>query len=309
MKLTRRPASDALRAETVPDPLGLACGFGASLIWGAWPVISKLGTRQDLGAADIAALRFGVAGFLLLPFFMRSVRRVSSWPLVLVMVFGAGVPYVIFGIGGMAWQSVTHAAVMTPTCSLMISSLGAWLLLGEAASSRRWVAIGMLGAGVLLVGADGWANATGSRAWIGDLMFCASGCLWGSFTLSMRKSGLAPLHAASLVSVCSAAIFLPVYFGLLAHRLGSVPFQALATQGIFQGIFAAIIGMLLFTTAIARLGAGRAALFIGLIPGIAVMLSWLMLGERPGAPALAGLVLATLGMWIALSSPPKRLLR
>lgn len=108
---------------------------------------------------------------LLFPFFIRSVREVSSWPLVILMSLGAGVPYVLLGIGGTAWQSVTHAGVISPSCSLMFSSVGAALLLGEPAGRRRWIGILMLAAGVVQVGSDGWSQASSGhpRGWIGDL--------------------------------------------------------------------------------------------------------------------------------------------
>ena len=50
---------------------GVSCGLGAALIWGAWPVVSGLGVADSLSPYDVAALRFGVAGLVLLPLALR----------------------------------------------------------------------------------------------------------------------------------------------------------------------------------------------------------------------------------------------
>jgi drug/metabolite transporter (DMT)-like permease len=53
-------------------------GAFAALIWGTFPVVTKLGMTDALTAFDITALRFAVAGAVLLPLFAR--RRLGSVP-------------------------------------------------------------------------------------------------------------------------------------------------------------------------------------------------------------------------------------
>src|SRR5258708_35622231 len=47
---------------------GAACGLAAVSIWSGWIVVARLGLKSSLTPWDIAALRFGVAGFVLLPY-------------------------------------------------------------------------------------------------------------------------------------------------------------------------------------------------------------------------------------------------
>jgi hypothetical protein len=47
---------------------GALCGLTAVSIWSGWIVVARLGLRTSLTPWDIAALRFGVAGLLLLPY-------------------------------------------------------------------------------------------------------------------------------------------------------------------------------------------------------------------------------------------------
>ena len=47
---------------------GALYGLAAVSIWSGWIVVARLGLRASLTPWDIAALRFGVAGLLLLPY-------------------------------------------------------------------------------------------------------------------------------------------------------------------------------------------------------------------------------------------------
>ena len=53
---------------TVRYARGALYGLAAVSIWSAWIVVARLGLRTSLTPWDIAALRFGVAGILLLPY-------------------------------------------------------------------------------------------------------------------------------------------------------------------------------------------------------------------------------------------------
>ena len=46
---------------------GALYGLAAVSIWSGWIVVARLGLQTSLTPWDIAALRFGVAGLLLLP--------------------------------------------------------------------------------------------------------------------------------------------------------------------------------------------------------------------------------------------------
>ena len=45
--------------------LGIACGLGAALIWGAWPVITTMGVKAEMTPVQVVMLRFIVAGIIL----------------------------------------------------------------------------------------------------------------------------------------------------------------------------------------------------------------------------------------------------
>jgi drug/metabolite transporter (DMT)-like permease len=54
---------------------GALYGLAAVSIWSGWIVVARLGLKTSLTPWDIAALRFGVAGLLLLPHVVSKVSR------------------------------------------------------------------------------------------------------------------------------------------------------------------------------------------------------------------------------------------
>ena len=89
-----------------------------------------------LDAWDVTALRFGVAGLLLLPLFAR--RRLGALrPLrALFLACGAGAPYVLLTAGGLAFAPGGHMGVITPSCMLLCSTLGSRLILKEPLTAK-----------------------------------------------------------------------------------------------------------------------------------------------------------------------------
>src|SRR5688572_32590103 len=96
--------------SSAPSPLaGAAFGSLAALIWAGFPAITKMSMASNaLDAWDVTALRFGVAGLLLLPLFAR--RRLGQLhPLAaLFLACGAGAPYVLLTAGGLEFAPAGH---------------------------------------------------------------------------------------------------------------------------------------------------------------------------------------------------------
>lgn len=288
-------------AETEHDSLsaGLLYGSLAALIWGAWPVVSRFGVQQSLTPYDITALRFGVAGLLLLPLVWRRGLGGVGWTGALVLAAGAGVPYVLVTVGGLALAPAGHAGVIVPSCMLTFSALGSWLFLGDRPGRTRLTGLAVIIAGVLLIGWEGLAGS-GAAVWAGDLMFVAGGLFWAIYTVGSRYWSVEPLQATALVSVLSMVLYLPVYIAFSEPQIFIAPLSETLFQGLFQGLFAAVLALLLYTRAVALLGAGRGAVFAALVPGFAVLMAYPALGEVPSWRELLGVAVVSAGMIAAL---------
>ena len=60
--------------------IGAACAIAAVVIWAGWLVMMRIGVNTTLTAFDLTALRFGVAGVVLLPVVLRAAAlRSTVW--------------------------------------------------------------------------------------------------------------------------------------------------------------------------------------------------------------------------------------
>ena len=94
---------------------GALYGLAAVGIWSGGIVAAGLGLRTSLTPWDIAALRFGVAGVLLLPLVMSkgiALERLGRSGLAAI-VLGAGAP-VLLANTGLLFAPAAHAGALFP---------------------------------------------------------------------------------------------------------------------------------------------------------------------------------------------------
>lgn len=286
---------------------GLVLGVLAALIWGAFPVLTKFGMAQELGAFDIAAIRFGVAGLILLPVFWRYKFDGISAGGVILLVCGAGLPYILLANWGLQYSSAGHFGSITPGSMLFFSSLGSWLILGEKINKARLAGMGvvLVGLGMILYENFSAGGLYSKEVLLGDLTFVFCGFLWGCYTVSTRIWALASMHLTAMVASVSMLVYLPVYFVLNPEifdidALFSRPLKALIIQGVYQGILSAFLALLFYTRAVRILGAAKGAVFGALVPAFAISMAYSVLDEIPGLWQIAGVVAVTAGMILAL---------
>jgi len=247
----------------------------------------------------VTALRFGVAGLLLLPLLARrGLAELRVLP-ALFLSCGAGAPYVLLTAGGLAFAPAGHMGVITPSCMLLCSTLGSYWILKDPLTRHRIVGVLAITLGLSALGWDGLANH-GDLTWLGDTMFALGGALWASYTIGSRVWRVDPLHATAVVSVVSMVLYMPGYVWLAGAQLAAAPWREIVIQGVFQGVLSAVVALLLYTRAVAILGAARGAVFAALVPTFSLLLAIPLLHELPTQLQLTGVVLVTTGMVFAL---------
>jgi drug/metabolite transporter (DMT)-like permease len=256
-------------------------------------------TSSALDAWDVTALRFGIAGLVLLPLFVRRGLNGLNFGRALLLACGAGAPYVLLTAGGLAFAPAGHMGVMTPSCMLLCSTVGSWLILKDPLNGGRVLGVLTIFAGLVALGWDGLANH-GGRTWLGDAMFLLGGVFWASYTVASRAWRVAPLPTTAVVAVLSLVGYLPPYFWYAGAKLAAAPWRELVIQGVFQGLVSAVVALLFYTRAVAILGAARGAVFAALTPSFSLLFAVPLLHEIPTRLQLAGVVLVTAGMVFAL---------
>ncbi len=281
---------------------GIALGLLNALIGGTYMVASRSGVSGDLQPADLVALRFGIAGIIMLPFLLcYGVTSLAGlgWRHGLLLAVGAGPLFGFLLVAGYEFAPLAHGAVIVPGCVTLSAMVLAWCVLGERLAGPGLIGNGLVVLGIVLIGWDGLRAASGG-AWIGDLMFVAAGVLWGLYTLWLRQWSVDPLRATAVVAVLSAAIVLPVYLVTAGGRLLAAAPGEVAVQALVQGVLSGVLSMVTFSGAVRALGAARAALFPALVPAIAILVGIPALGEIPSVAQTVGLVTVTLGLTCAV---------
>ncbi|WP_235963358.1 DMT family transporter [Marinomonas colpomeniae] len=280
--------------------LGICMGLVASLIWGSWPVISKLAQTQNITSVEITILRFGISGLILLPvLFIHSISLRSLCTKGVALAVGAGMPYVLLAMNGISLSSSAHFGIIAPSSMLVFSTLGSIYLLSEKLTRQRLVGVSMIVLGVFIVGWHSFALMN-HQVLMGDLMFVGCGALWAMFTLLGKYWKLNSWVATAMVSVVSGVLCFPLY-GLSNEPIFvDMSITTFLAHGLFQGVLVAILALYSYSTSVSILGAAKGAVFAALVPPIAICLGVLILNEIVTWVEVTGITCVFLGMMFAL---------
>lgn len=286
---------------------GICVGLIAASIGALYTVFARWGIQRGLHSPDLTVLRFGVAGLLTLPILIFAMRKnrtqfFAQWRNWLAIALLAGTPFGLLMFGALQFAPASHAAVFPFSAMSVMGMVLGTLVLGETLSRRKVLGIVIVLAGlILLSGID--ASSFTLRSALGDAMFIAAGTLWAGFGIVLRKNKLDPLLATAVVSFSALVTYVPVYFVVTGGaRLTAISPHVFWTEVLVQGVIAG--GGTLFTYAkmVSILGPARAAVFPALAPGIAALLAWPILGHLPGTFEILGLLIAMIGLLIAVTS-------
>lgn len=279
---------------------GVAAALFAVALWAGWIPVTRLGVVTRLTPWDVAALRFGISGLLLLPLFLRRYREVPwSRPVPLAgLVAGAGVPYLLAFGSGLRIANSGQGGVLGPGANGAFVAAFALAALGERPGRRRVFGLAITLVGVALVVLHD-ASQGGVRIGGFALILLAS-ALWAVYTVSSRALALDPLLNAAVVCVVNALLYVPDYLAAGgAARLAAVPAADLALQAVYQGVVTAIVALVAYAFAVERLGPTGAAGFTPLSPVLAAAFGWLMLGDTVDPATGGGLALVAAGVVVA----------
>ena len=287
--------------QTRDVSIGLAFGLAAAFAWGAQAVVARSGTVAGYTPLDLAALRYIAAGLVLAPFAWRARHALAAIGLkrLIVVAIAGGAGNALLFSWGLVHAPASHGGTIAPITAAIMGAVLGIPLLREWPTRGRVIAIGVIVAGVALIGWDG-IGGEHPGAWRGDLILLCAGTSWAAFTLLLRRWRVPALAGNAAVCCLSALMLVPVW---LALGMGSVPGQPIGMtllQMVAQGLIASALATTLYARAGELLGATRTACLTALVPVMAVMLSVIVLAEPLGWAKLAGVTLAVGGMLVAV---------
>jgi drug/metabolite transporter (DMT)-like permease len=282
---------------------GALYGLAAISIWSGWIVVARLGLQKSLTPWDIAALRFGVAGVLLLPYLTHQGLGGArlGWTGIAAIVLGGGAP-VLLANAGLLFAPAAHAGALFPGVMPLMVAILAAIVLAEPFTNAKKIGFALILPGVFGI-AWGGGGTIGSTQNVGDALFLGSGLAWACYTVAMRRAQLGGLHAAAIAAVGALLLYMPVYLFIVGTSLTDAPWTEVALQATVQGVLTAIVSLMLYGRAVTILGASSGAAFAALCPAMTPVMAIPILGEWPAPTDWLGILVISVGVYVVSGGP------
>ena len=256
----------------------------------------------------LAWLRFGIGGIAMLGW----VRRLANEPplsrqtrlLLFFESFFGNFLFTLCMITGVTLTSAVTAGVTMAAIPAAVAVMS-WLFLREAVSRRTWAAIFLAVLGISLnalnKSAETAASATGSQAWLVQLLLVAAVLCEASYAVIGKKltASVSPKRITALINLWGFALSTPA--GLyLAWQFDFA--QVSGTQWgllLFYALAACVWTVWLWMTGLRTVPASQAGIFTVLLPISAALTGMLALGERISGMQLLAFAIALASVLIA----------
>jgi drug/metabolite transporter (DMT)-like permease len=274
--------------------------FGAlSLIWGVPYLFIKVAVDGGISPFFLAWARLVLGAALLTGIAPRRTREMlrrgpRRWILAYAIVEMA-VPFPLIAAGEQEVDS-SVAAIIIATVPLLIALLALRFDHTERPTPTRLIGmlIGLAGV-IALVGID-LSGRSGEVLGAAAVMLAAVGYAAGP--LIIKRQLLSYDNFATMAASLWVAGAALTPFGL-ATIPGSVPAADALISVIVLGLLCTATAFVILMALVAEVGAGRSSIITYINPVVAVALGVIVLGESPGAGAIAGLLLILAGSWLS----------
>lgn len=270
-----------------------------SVIWGVPYLFIKVAVDGGVSPFFLAWSRLLLGAVLLFAIAPRQgLEMLWRGPRLWILAYAAAemaLPFPLIAAGEEHVDS-SVAAIVIATVPLLIALLALRVDHTERPTRTRMVGmlVGLAGV-VALVGIDlsGQSSALLGAA---AIMAAAVGYAIGPLIIKTKLLEYDPRATMAASLAVAATLLTPA--ALLTFP-DSTPSADALTSIIVLGVLCTATAFVILMVLVSEVGAGRASIITYINPVIAVALGVLVLGESPGAGAIAGLLLILAGSWLA----------
>ncbi len=269
--------NDAINSQILPA----LCLLLAMFLWASSFIALKL-AFVDYHPMVVIASRMLVASlafFFLLPRFRNIRIRRQDLKLMAYMALCEPCLYFIFEALALKNTSASQASVITTMLPLLISVASA-LFLAEKFTRQNVIGLGLAMAGAIALSMGGEISDQAPNPILGNFyeflaMICAT-----AYTIAIKKltSRYSPLFLTAVQAWIGALFFLPMLLlpqVPLPETLILLPTVAI----IYLGLAVTILAYGSYNYALSAMDAGKASMYINLIPLFTMLLGWIIFKE------------------------------
>lgn len=136
---------------------------------------------------------------------------------------------------------------------------------------------------------------------IGDGWLVAAAFLWALFSVLIKRWQITPWQVTVSLALLTCLFYLPVYLAFLPKAISQASSTDILLQAFYQGIMATIIQMIFYVKAVQKIGPANMGAVMSIVPVISGIAAIVMFNEPISVEIIMGLVLVSLGAWLAHS--------
>ena len=278
-----------------------------SLVWAGSFVAVRM-TVKEISPVDLGFLRFLVATpfMVLILLLSKKETRLPAKELLSLSVLGlTGVTLLyIFQFIGIEYTTASTSAVLINTNVIFIVLLSATFL-KEKFPLRKSAGIALSFVGVLVVIFAQMTNesiAFSSFFLIGCIFIILSAFCWAIYSIVGKRllDKYDPFTVTTYAFVLGTIFFLPVVLPDITDVIQGVSFNGWMAI-LYLALICSVFGYVAWYYALSRIEAGRAAVFLNLIPLFTIVISFFT-GEIPTFIFLIGAILIIYGVYLTQKS-------
>lgn len=282
--------------------------LGLVTVWGANFAVIK-SALSEMTPMAFNALRFAGASVVTLVLTWIVERDLSiarrDWAPLLVLGFFTNFVHQALFINGIARTRANNTSLILATVPIFVALIGTFLR-SEKLHGRNWIGILLSFPGIfLLVAGGGESIAMSSQTLVGDLLVLCATVLWAVYTTFSK--GLIQRNSVLRVTAWMMVSSTPLMVLAALPELMTQDWRAVSPQSwlglLYSAVLAIGVGYVIWNTGVQRLGSARTAVYSYLPPLVAVVVSWVSLGEIMQPLQALGAVGIVLGVALARYRP------
>jgi len=275
-----------------------------SIFWGGTFIAARI-VAQNVGPFSASFLRFAIASILLIVITLRLEgtiplpKKHQILPVILLGMTGV-FAYNFFFFSGLKTVSASRAAIIVAMNPIFIA-LFACAFFKEKLTMINLIGIVSCVSGAVIVISKGHPMALiQGNLGTGELYILGCVASWVLYSLIGKNTmkDMSPLVAVTYSCVVGCALLcVPACMEGMPGDIAG--YRVVDWSGIaYLGCFGSALGVSLYYQGIQTIGASKASVFINFVPINAVILSYLILKEKPGLFLIAGAVMVIGGAYL-----------